>query len=125
MGTANTVTWGDLVALKFKLPTAYRNLGVFVLPSAALKNFIGMKDSQGRPLFLDAITEAGGATLLGRPCYIVNEIPTPGTSPNFATETWYVLFSDYVIGDRLGAMFDLGTSNDEFDKTVYTLRMLK
>ncbi|WP_241473773.1 phage major capsid protein [Mycolicibacterium neoaurum] len=125
VATANTVTWGDLLALKFKLPTAIRNLGVYVLPSTALKNVIGMKDSTGRPIFIESITEGGGATLLGRPCFIVDEISTTGTSPNFVTEVWYGLFSDYVIGDRMGTTFDLGTSNDDFDRAVYTLRMLK
>lgn len=125
VATANTVTWGDLLALKFQLSTAVRNLGVYVLPSAALKNVIGMKDTTGRPIFMDAVTEGGGATLLGRPVYIVDEIPTTGTSPNFVTEVWYGLFEDYVIGDRMGTTFDLGTSNDDFDRAVYTLRMLK
>lgn len=119
------LAWSDLLAVQFKLPTAIRNLGVYVMPSSALAKVIGLKDTAGRPLYINSITEGAAATLLGRPVYIVDEIPTTGTNPNFVTEIWYGLFSDYVIGDRLGTTFDLGTSNDDFDKAVYTLRMLK
>lgn len=119
------LAWGDLLALQFKLPTAYRNQGVYVMSSAALAKVVGLKDTAGRPLYINSITESGAATLLGRPVYIVDEIPQTGTSPNFVTEVWYGVFSDYVIGDRLGTTFDLGTSGDDFDRAVYTLRMLK
>lgn len=119
------LAWSDLLALQFKLPTAYRNQGVYVMSSAALAKVIGLKDTAGRPLYINSITESGANTLLGRPVYIVDEIPTTGTTPNFVTEVWYGVFSDYVIGDRLGTTFDLGTSGDDFDRAVYTLRMLK
>jgi HK97 family phage major capsid protein len=117
--------YGDLVALMFKLPTAYRNQGVFVMSSVALAKLIGMEDEQGRPLFIPSITEGAGGTLLGRPVVIVDEIPANvGTGGN-KTEIWYGVFSDYVIGDRLGTTFDLGTAGDDFNKAQYTLRMLK
>lgn len=119
------LTFGDLVALMFKLPTAYRNQGVFVLNSNALSKIIGLEDDQGRPLFIPSITENGGSTLLGRPVVVVDEIAnTLGTGSN-KTEIWYGVFSDYVIGDRLGTTFDLGTNADDFNKAQYTLRMLK
>lgn len=119
------LSYGDLVALLFKLPTAYRNQGTFVLNSVALAKLIGMEDEQGRPLFIPSITEAAGGTLLGRPVVIVDEIPSNvGTGGN-KTEIWYGVFSDYVIGDRLGTTFDLGTAGDDFNKAQYTLRMLK
>lgn len=120
-----SLTWSDLLALQFQLPTAMRNSGVYVMPSAALAKVIGLKDGQGRPLFVNSITEGAASTLLGRPVYIVDEIPANlGTGTN-ATEIWYGVFSDYVIGDRLGTTFDLGTSGDDFDRAQYTLRMLK
>ncbi|MDI9934692.1 phage major capsid protein [Rhodococcus sp. IEGM 1351] len=119
------LAYGDLVALMFKLPTAYRNQGTFVMGSVALAKLIGMEDEQGRPLFIPSITEGAGGTLLGRPVVIVDEIPTNvGTGSN-KTEIWYGVFSDYVIGDRLGTTFDLGTAGDDFNKAQYTLRMLK
>ena len=119
------LAFGDLVALMFKLPTAYRNLGTFVLPSAVLAKIIGLEDEQGRPLFIPAITEAGGATLLGRPVIVVDEIPTNLGAGTNESQIWYGVFSDYVIGDRLGTTFDLGTAGDDFTKAQYTLRMLK
>lgn len=119
------LAFGDLVALMFKLPTAYRNQGTFVLPSAVLAKIIGLEDEQGRPLFIPAITDGAGATLLGRPVVIVDEIPTNLGGGSNASEIWYGVFSDYVIGDRLGTTFDLGTAGDDFNKAQYTLRMLK
>jgi HK97 family phage major capsid protein len=120
-----TLTWGDLLALQFKLPSAQRNNGVYVLSSAGLAKVIGMKDAQGRPLYINSITEGGQSTLLGRPVFIVDEIPGNLGAGTNETEVWYGVFSDYVIGDRLGTTFDLGTSGDDFDRAQYTLRMLK
>ena len=56
---------------------------------------------------------------------IVDEIPTNLGGGSNASEIWYGVFSDYVIGDRLGTTFDLGTAGDDFNKAQYTLRMLK
>lgn len=119
------LSFGDLVALMFKLPTAYRNQGTFVLPSAVLAKIIGLEDEQGRPLFIPAITDGAGATLLGRPVVVVDEIPTNLGGGSNASEVWYGVFTDYVIGDRLGTTFDLGTAGDDFNKAQYTLRMIK
>ncbi|MBB0998293.1 phage major capsid protein [Dietzia maris] len=121
----SALTWADLLALQFKLRTAVRNQGVYVMASAALAKVVGLKDSQGRPLYINSVSEGAPATLLGRPLYIVDEIPANLGTGTDETEVWYGLFSDYVIGDRLGTTFDLGTSGDDFDKAQYTLRMLK
>lgn len=120
-----SLTYGDLVALMFKLPTAYRNQGTFVLPSAVLAKIVALKDSQGRPLFIPAVSDSAPATILGRPVVIVDEIPTNLGDDTDESEIWYGVFSDYVIGDRLGTTFDLGTAGDDFNKAQYTLRMVK
>lgn len=119
------LAWGDLLALQFKLPSAQRNNGVYVMSSAALAKVLGLKDAQNRPLYINSITEGGASTLLGRPVFIVDEIPGNLGAGTDETEVWYGVFSDYVIGDRLGTTFDLGTSGDDFDRAQYTLRMLK
>lgn len=119
------LAYGDFVKLMFKLPTAYRNLGAFVMNSNSLSKVIGLEDEQGRPLFVPSMSQGAPATILGRPVVIVDEIPNNvGTGGN-KTEIWYGVFSDYVIGDRLGTTFDLGTNDDDFAKAQYTLRMLK
>lgn len=120
-----TLDWTDLVNLQFKLPTAYRNQGIYLLPSAALAKIVGMKDGQGRPIYIPAVSAEAPGTILGRPVVVVDEIPANlGVGLN-ETEIWYGVFSDYVIGDRLGTTFDLGTSGDDFNKVQYTLRMVK
>lgn len=119
------LAWTDLSAVMFKLPTAYRALGVFMLPSAALLKVINLKDSQGRPIYVQSVSADVPSTILGRPAIIVDEIPANLGTGTDETEIWYSVLSEYAIGDRLGTQFDLGTSGDDFDKAQYTLRMLK
>lgn len=122
---STALDWSDFVAVMFKLPTAYRNQGAFVLPSAVLQKVVSIKDEAGRPLFLPSIVDGTPGTILGRPVVIVDEIPSNlGTGTN-ESEIWYGVFSDYVIGDRLGTTFDVGTAEDDFLKAQLTLRMIK
>ena len=104
---STALAYGDLVALKYKLSTAYRETGVYVMPSAAIQNI--EVQAAAYPYYRESIAVDATATLLGRPVYIVDEIPANlGTGTN-ETEIWYGNFKQYFIGDRGGLRVDLGT----------------
>jgi len=122
---AAALTYGDLVALKYKLGTAYRETGTFVLPSTAVQLVETLKDTTGRPIWRDSIAVNVPATLLGRPVEIVDEIPSNlGTGTN-ESEIWYGNFKQYMIGDRGALRVDLGTDADDFSKDKVSLRIIK
>lgn len=120
-----TLDWTDFVSVQFKLPTAYRAQGSYVLPSAVLQKVISMKDEAGRPLFIPTVKDGVPGTILGRPVVIVDEIPSNLGSGTNESEIWYGVFSDYVIGDRLGTTFDLALDDGDFRKVQQSLRMVK
>jgi HK97 family phage major capsid protein len=123
--TAASLTYQDLVNLKYKLGTAYRETGTFVMPSAAVKLVEGLKDTSGRPIWRESIAANVPATLLGRPVELVDEIPSNLGAGTNATEIWYGNFKQYIIGDRGGLRVDLGTDADDFSRDKISLRIIK
>lgn len=119
------LAYGDLVALKYKLNTAYRETGVFVMPSAAIQAIEKLTDTSGRPIYRESIAVDAPATLLGRPVYIVDEIPANLGAGTNETEIWYGNFKQFFIGDRGGLRVDLGTDADDFSRDKISLRVIK
>ncbi len=119
------LVYDDVLALKYSLPTAYRELAVYVTSSAGAKALEDVKDNYGRPIWRDGLAEATPPTLLGRPVHIVDEIPSNlGTGTN-ATEIWYGYFKNYFIGDRGALRVDYGTNGNDFANDKISLRMAK
>lgn len=121
---ADNLQYSDVVGLQYSLPTAYRALAVFVVSSASAMALANVKDNYGRPIWRDGLTEANPATLLGRPVYVVDEIPS-NLGAGTATEIWYGLFSNYFIGDRGPLRVDYGTNASDFANDKISLRMLR
>ena len=119
------LAYNDFVNLKYALNTAYRETGVFVMPSAAIALIEGLKDTSGRPIYRESIAVDAPATLLGRPVYIVDEIPANLGAGTNETEIWYGNFKQYFIGDRGGLRVDLGTDADDFSRDKLSLRIIK
>lgn len=123
--TVGSLAYTDLTALKYKINNAYRQLGVYVASSAGMQKLENLKDTQGRPLFLPSITEGRPDQLLGSPIYEIDEIPENlGVGTN-ATEVWFGMFTNYIIGDREALRVDVGTNASDFADDKLTLRIIK
>lgn len=121
----STAAYGDVTALMYTLGTAYRNQAVFVTSSGGVQALVNVKDGYGRPIWRDGLSTDNPATLLGRPVYVVDEIPTNlGTGTN-ATELWFGVFKNYFIGDRGGLRVDYGTQGTDFAADKISLRVAK
>jgi HK97 family phage major capsid protein len=121
----DNVVYSDVVALKYSLLTAYRKTAVFVAGSNAVMALENIKDNYGRPIWRDGLTEDQPATLLGRPIYLVDEIPTNLGTSGTATELWFGTFSNYFIGDRGALRIDYGTNGTDFANDKISLRVVK
>jgi HK97 family phage major capsid protein len=123
--TVGSTVYTDLTALKYKLNAAYRQLGVFVTSGSGMQKLENLKDTQGRPLFLPSIVEGRPDQLLARPIYEVSEIPENLGAGTNATEVWFGMFSNYIIGDREALRVDVGTNAGDFAADKLTLRIIK
>jgi HK97 family phage major capsid protein len=124
--TNDTLGYSDVVNLKYALPTAYRQMAVFVGPSAAFQALENVKDNYGRPIWHNGLAEGTPNTLLGRPAYVVDEIPSNLGGNSNATELWFGYFKGgYFIGDRGALRIDYGTNGTDFANDKISLRVLK
>lgn len=115
----------DVTNLKYSIAAGYRQMAVYVGSSQAAQALENVRDNYGRPIWRDGLAEDKPATLLGRPFYIVDEIPTNlGVNTN-ATELWYGVFANYFIGDRGAMRVDYGTNGTDFANDKISLRMAK
>lgn len=121
----DNLQYNDMTALKYSLKTAYRQTAVFVVSSSAAQALENVKDNYGRPIWREGLAEDTPNRLLGRPVFIVDEIPQNLGSGTNQTEIWYGTFSNYFIGDRGGLRVDYGTNGTDFANDKITLRMLR
>ena len=92
--TVGNLAFGDILRLMQGVGTAYRNQSVFVTSSTGLFLIWALKDSQGRPLYVPSLTANAPSTFMGKPIYVVDEIPTNlGTGTN-ETELWFANFKN-------------------------------
>jgi HK97 family phage major capsid protein len=119
------VTYADVVKLKYSLSTAYRSQAVYVTSSAGVMALENVKDAQGRPIWRDGLADGTPATLLGKPIYVVDEIPANLGGGTNATEVWFGVFTNYFIGDRGGLRVDYGTQGTDFAADKISLRVAK
>ena len=120
-----TVAYGDVTKLMYTLGTAYRSQAVFVTSSAGVQALVNVKDNYGRPIWRDGLSTDNPPTLMGRPIYVVDEIPANlGTGTN-ATELWFGVFKNYYIGDRGTLSVDYGTQGTDFAADKISLRVTK
>lgn len=121
----DVLVYSDVVGLKYSLATAYRKAAVYVTSSAGVQSLENVKDNYGRPIWREGLAEGQPDTLLGRPIYVVDEIPDNlGTGSN-ATELWYGVFKNYFVGDRGTLRMDYGTNGTDFANDKISLRMAK
>jgi HK97 family phage major capsid protein len=117
--------YSDVVNLKYSLATAYRQLAVYVVGSAGAQALENVRDNQNRPIWREGLTEDTPARLLGRPVYVVDEMPDNLGAGSNQTEIWYGVFSNYFIGDRGGLRIDYGTRSGDFIADKIALRVIR
>lgn len=115
----------DVINLKYSLKTAYRSGAVYATSSAGVQSLENVKDGYGRPIWRDGLVDGTPPTLLGRPIYLIDEIPSNLGVSGVATELWFGEFKNYFIGDRGGLRVDYGTNGTDFANDKISLRMLK
>lgn len=100
--SATAITADELIDLYYSLPAPYRATAVWVMNDATMRYIRKLKDTTGQYLWQKALHEGEHHTLLGRPIYHSEYMPTVegGAKP--------ILFGDlsyYWIGDRQGITF--------------------
>ena len=104
------VRYNDLLKLQYSVDSKVIGNGVFVMHANAFKEVVGLKDSNGRPIFSTGYSNLGlqdgmanqqlgqSTMLLGRPCYLTDTMDSVGGSSKlFAL---YGDFSKFAFGDR-------------------------
>lgn len=121
----DTIAYTDVTALKYSLKTAYRGQAVYVTASTGMQGLENVRDNYGRPIFRQGLAEGTPDTLLGRPIYLVDEIPQNLGTGSVQTELWFGLFKNYFIGDRGALRIDYGTNASDFANDKISLRLLE
>src|SRR5664279_5509492 len=121
----DALQYTDVTALKYALKAAYRGMGVFVGGSTAVQALENIRDNYGRPIYRQGLVEGTPDKLLGRPCFLVDEIPQNIGTTTDQTELLFSLFSNYFIGDRGALRIDYGTNASDFANDLISLRILK
>lgn len=123
--TAGNLAFGDILRLMQGIPTAYRKVAEFITSSTGQFLLWGMKDSQGRPLYVPDLTGNGPDMFMGRPIRIVDEIPNNLGAGTNETELWFALPKCYWIGNRGAMRTDYGTNGTDFAQDKISLRMIE
>jgi HK97 family phage major capsid protein len=92
-GQTVTVVYDDLIDLQHSVDPAYRDNAVFMMHDSSIKSLRKIKDTNGRPLFIDdfdmGITGGIGGTLAG------SKVVTNQQMPVMAANAKSILFGDF------------------------------
>lgn len=77
--TASAVAYEDLVELKHSVDPAYRTQGKYLFNDGVFKGLKLLKDAQGRPLWLPAVSGVAPATIDGDEYQLDQGMQAPGT----------------------------------------------
>lgn len=99
-GSATTITPEALIRLLYSLAPAYRNSGSWLLNGTSIAAIRLLKDTTGRFIWQDSISEGQPSTLLGRP--VVEAIDMPDIAANATPILYGDIAAAYRIYDRVG-----------------------
>ena len=119
--TTGVLAYKDLVKAFYGVHPVSRANGVWVMPTEAIEQVVGMTDLQGRPIYVPAVAENAPATVLGKAVYEITEIPTNLGEGQDETEIWFGDFKNYLIGDREGMRINFGTTGTDLESDVISL----
>lgn len=128
--TAGNLAYVDVVQQYFSLPTAYRSQAVWGTSSTGVQLLDSIKDTNGRPIFMNgwagnADADLVPGTLYRRPLYIIDEIPTNLGAGTNETQLWFAVFKNYFIGTRGALRIDYGTNGTDFQQDRLSLRIIE
>lgn len=123
------LAYDDLVDMITGVPTASAANGKFYFHREILGIVMKLKDSEGRPIWLQGVQSGAPATILGKPYELVEVMPALADD---APNTPFMIFGDLkysTLGERTGLvlkMFDSGTVGDpdEEDQDANTINLL-
>lgn len=121
----DTVVYTDVTNVYYSLKSAYRQSAVFATSSIGMQALANVRDNQGRPIFVQSLVEGTPDRLMGRPIFLVDEIPSNLGAGTNTTELWFGYFGNYFVGDRGALRIDYGTNASDFANDLISLRMLK
>lgn len=81
--TAGSITWQDLIALKWQVPLEFQGGGTFLMNQATFGMLLTMSDATGRPI-ISAMPQGTAAFVMnGSPIVVVSWMPNiaPGATP--------------------------------------------
>lgn len=113
-GQTLTVTYDDLVDLKHSVDAAYRTGAKFMLNDLSVATVSKLKDSQGRPLWIPAVTVGAPDTILGHAVQINNDVAVMAAN---AKSIAFGDLSQYYIRDVAGT-----TSMLRFEDSAFALK---
>jgi HK97 family phage major capsid protein len=90
----------DIKTLYYDVPSEYREGAVFLLHGDIIEKLDKLKDTTGRYLWNDGITNGGAATLMGKPVLEMPDIPTNLGAGTNESEIYFGNLETYLIGDR-------------------------
>lgn len=82
--TTNEITFDDVIALYFSLKSEYRTKGSWLINDEIAKNLYTLKDADG-----NYIWNHNSNTIMGRPVYITNAMPSTGKAIAFGDFSYY------------------------------------
>ena len=114
--TAENLDYKAIVDLKFAVTAPYRANNIFLMNGKTLAKLVGLKDGNGRPLYVPALTDAEPDRLLGRPVVEVAELADDVIYFNY--------MKDYVIGTAGSLRIDYGTTGNDFESDKISVRVI-
>lgn len=100
--SATVITLDEVIDLYYSLKSPYRSKAIFITNDSTVKAIRKMKDTNGQYLWQPSIREGAPDTILGRPMYTSQFMPTAEAG---AKTMAFGDFSYYWIADRQGRIF--------------------
>lgn len=104
---------GNLLSLLFSLKAAHRANATFVMNSLTASTLLGVKDADGRPIWVSNWTEGGSDMLLGRPVRISEAMP------DIAANAFPVAVGDWAMGYTFVERHGLRMTRDDVTTPGY------
>jgi HK97 family phage major capsid protein len=111
-GAAAAITSDGLIDLFHSLPTAYAQNATWIMNRSTISAVRKLKDSSGRYLWVEPMSEGNAANILGRP---VLECPD---MPDVAAGAEAVVFGDFNAGFRIFDRVNLSVLRDPYSQAA-------
>lgn len=119
-GVAGAPTYANIISLYGSLPSQYRATSAFIMNSATFTHAANLTDTTGRSLVLPSMVDGAPDTLLGRPLYLDNNIPSYGTG---VKSIWFGSMQDYFVVRNAGPLRLTPSMDFALDRDLMTVRV--